>query len=421
MKTQTIHTNEMTPRPFFGGPANQTTHNLTSAARLSAVAATHDHKEVNMKTQTLASQPRMNGFTAILVGAILVGLSLIAGAGTAFADTVYSNFTPSTGNGYDGATFYTLSNNGLVGGFFTATTVAVTFTVPAGMDYKLSKIEVMGAQSTGYGSFLHAYIVTNPIYIGTDYSSTSQLAASPSLVTFDTTLYPMILKASHTYYLKVEVDTGSGLSVAKWYKNSANIHGSVWYNDPSNGDATYHNLGANSQYPVFRISGTPQTPPAHCSQKVTYYDGTLLTPWWDGANCYIKPVATGATPFIWNNGYYVIPDKSQTCLAGTGWFDGANCVYMSPKPLSGFIVNDKMYVPPVSGSCPPGTTLDGTNNCLVKAAPWGTHAFEWANNWYFTTLFTCKDGGYDGANCYIMKAPPGTTPFIWSNNFYYAE
>src|ERR1035437_1578079 len=169
MKTQTIHTNEMTPRPFFGGAANQTTHNLTSAAQLSAVAATHDHKEVNMKTQTLASQPRMNGFTAILVGAILVGLSLIAGAGTAFADTVYSNFTPSTGNGYDGATFYTLSNNGLVGGFFTATTVAVTSTVPAGMDYKLSKIEVMGAQSTGYVSFLHAYIVTNPIYIGTDY------------------------------------------------------------------------------------------------------------------------------------------------------------------------------------------------------------------------------------------------------------
>jgi hypothetical protein len=94
---------------------------------------------------------------------------------------------------------------------------------------------------------------------------------------------------------------------------------------------------------------------------------------------------------------------------------------MSPKPLSGFIVNDKMYVPPVSGSCPPGTTLDGTNNCLVKAAPWGTHAFEWANNWYFTTLFTCKDGGYDGANCYVMRAPSGVTPFIWANNFYYHE
>ena len=51
MKSQTIHTNGMTLQPFSGRLANATTHNLTSAARLSADATTLDHKEVTMKTQ----------------------------------------------------------------------------------------------------------------------------------------------------------------------------------------------------------------------------------------------------------------------------------------------------------------------------------------------------------------------------------
>ena len=58
MKTQTIHTSEMTARPFFGPFANQTTHNPTSAARRSTDATTHDHKEVTMKTQVNALSTR---------------------------------------------------------------------------------------------------------------------------------------------------------------------------------------------------------------------------------------------------------------------------------------------------------------------------------------------------------------------------
>src|ERR1019366_9338473 len=54
MKSQTIHTNEMTPRPFFGQSANQTTHNPTGAVSLLPVATTCDHKEVNMKKQAVA-------------------------------------------------------------------------------------------------------------------------------------------------------------------------------------------------------------------------------------------------------------------------------------------------------------------------------------------------------------------------------
>ncbi len=170
----------------------------------------------------------------------------------------------------------------------------------------------------------------------------------------------------------------------------------------------------------------PQGPP--CSQKVTMYNGyngppvtaTLAagtTNW-----CLINfPVPAGATPFIWNNSYYVVPDKSKICLAGN--WDGANCWY-ELQPAGGFQVKDSFYVP---GSSPsyctslnPTYTYDGNvKACLVKTAPWGTHAFVWSGNWYFTTEFTCKAGGYDGANCYIMTAPAITTAFIYSNAFYY--
>ena len=51
MKTQTIHTNEMTLQPFFGRLANQTTHNLTGVVSDPTVATTPDHKEVTMTTQ----------------------------------------------------------------------------------------------------------------------------------------------------------------------------------------------------------------------------------------------------------------------------------------------------------------------------------------------------------------------------------
>ena len=54
MKTQTIRTNEMTPQPFLGRRANQTTHNPTGAVSLLPVATTCDQKEVTMKTQAIA-------------------------------------------------------------------------------------------------------------------------------------------------------------------------------------------------------------------------------------------------------------------------------------------------------------------------------------------------------------------------------
>ena len=85
MKTQTIHTNEMTPRPFFGRPANEATHNLTGVARLSAVATTHDHKEVNKKShaiaekaQVLSLQPQTNNRTQMSINSLIGKLATIA-------------------------------------------------------------------------------------------------------------------------------------------------------------------------------------------------------------------------------------------------------------------------------------------------------------------------------------------------------
>ena len=184
---------------------------------------------------------------------------------------------------------------------------------------------------------------------------------------------------------------------------------------------TNNNLGPNnhgSNNIVFNVA-TPDVIQNHCTQPATGFDGKPVKASWDIANCYIKPVVAGTTPFIWNNSYYVTADKSTQCVAGAGSWDLANCYFM-PKPAGGFIVNDGLYVPPgIGNSCSMGT-FNGTG-CLVKAAPWGTHAFEYQNAWYFTSLFTCKDGGYDGANCYIMSPPSGTIAFIYANNFYYGE
>lgn len=174
----------------------------------------------------------------------------------------------------------------------------------------------------------------------------------------------------------------------------------------------------------------PPGPP--CSQKVTAmysgYTGSPVTATLVGGStnwCLINfPVPAGATPFTWNNAYYVAPDTSTTCLAGGPTPDGANHCYFEPTPPGGFQVNDSFYVP---GSSPSDCTTQNSTYtydgnvkaCLVKTAPWTTHAFVSGPNWYFTTEFKCKAGGYDGANCYIMTAPAITTAFIDSNAFYY--
>ena len=81
MKTQTIRTNEMTLWPFFGRLANQTTHNLTSAASTLTDATTYDHEEVTMKTQVTNHNDRisMRHFNTIVAIALLTLLFVSIG------------------------------------------------------------------------------------------------------------------------------------------------------------------------------------------------------------------------------------------------------------------------------------------------------------------------------------------------------
>lgn len=209
--------------------------------------------------------------------------------------------------------------------------------------------------------------------------------------------------------------SGSGQGGVLWLgglKNVARIRLSL----------TNNNLAPNGQgsdFIVFNVATPNEWIRDHCSKPATDFNNKPVSAWWDTANCYLKPVVSGATPFIWNNMHYVTADKSTQCVTGAGSWDGANCYYM-PKPSGGFIQNDTLYVPAGFGnSCSLGV-FDGVA-CNVKSAPWGTHAFEWSGNWYFTSLYTCKDGSYDGANCYVMRPPPGTVAFIYANNYYYAE
>ncbi|MBU8895955.1 hypothetical protein KRR26_10085 [Corallococcus sp. M34] len=114
------------------------------------------------------------------------------------------------------------------------------------------------------------------------------------------------------------------------YDNTGNIglliHSMVWG-------------GANTEMRLARVTD-PDRP---CGAQVRYHNGTYLTPWYDGANCYIKRFPPSGTPFIWNNSYYVSAGPGRTC--SEGYYDGANCYIMT--------------------------------------APAGTTAFKWGNAFYY--------------------------------------
>ncbi len=72
--------------------------------------------------------------------------------------------------------------------------------------------------------------------------------------------------------------------------------------------------------------------------------------------------------------------------------------------------------------CPQGGWYDGAN-CQIGMAPYGSTAFIWSGNYYYSALpgNSCPYPGswYDGANCFVQAVPAGVTPFIWANHWYY--
>lgn len=71
--------------------------------------------------------------------------------------------------------------------------------------------------------------------------------------------------------------------------------------------------------------------------------------------------------------------------------------------------------------CPVIGRWDGAN-CFIGAAPTGTTAFQYKNNFYYTPSAgnQCPLAGswFDGANCFVTPIPVNTTPFIWNNGWY---
>ena len=147
-----------------------------------------------------------------------------------------------------------------------------------------------------------------------------------------------------------------------------------------------------------------------CTDPVIAHDGSIITPWFDSQNCYVTPVPSGSTGFIWSGNYYVEP-RFTDCPLGS--YDGANC-YVMTKPATGFIYANNFYHQ--YDACSVGS--DDSANCYIASAAGGTTAFEWSGNFYTTPLpgNVCPIGSFDGANCYVMSKP--ATGFIYANNFY---
>lgn len=158
--------------------------------------------------------------------------------------------------------------------------------------------------------------------------------------------------------------------------------------------------------------------PGPCTRTMTWWTGSMVASY-DGANCYVNPVPSGATAFIYANNYYVAKVSSTICQVGS--YDGANC-YIMAAPSGAFIYNNNFYTTAgVGNSCSVGS-FDGAN-CFIISVPPGSRAFIYNGALYATTR-QCAVGGYDGANCYL-GSPPSTSPtataFIYAGSFYYSE
>jgi hypothetical protein len=94
MNPQTLSNNAMSSRPFFGRPANQTTHNPTGTGSHSTIATTPDQKEVTMKSQ-IAKQhndtigilltKKMSAFHSLGIALLVLLASMLMLAGPAEA------------------------------------------------------------------------------------------------------------------------------------------------------------------------------------------------------------------------------------------------------------------------------------------------------------------------------------------------
>jgi hypothetical protein len=193
------------------------------------------------------------------LAALLGGLGLLAGAGTAASQqVVYSNFMAEDGFYTDPADSQVLTDDGPdpATGAPTGVVVAVPFTVPAGFDYCLDHVELEVSQATGsLGLRLTARIGASP---GSWFfqAAAGELTEYPRLVSIPGSA---VLAAGTTYYLQLaarEPTLASGSAV--WYANNAGIQDTL-YQDVQDGAGFSPSYGP---VPAFRILGAPCAAPA---------------------------------------------------------------------------------------------------------------------------------------------------------------
>jgi hypothetical protein len=154
-----------------------------------------------------------------------------------------------------------------------------------------------------------------------------------------------------------------------------------------------------------------------CSLPVSWWDGSTITPWFDGANCVVATPPNGSTPYVYQNKYYITSGAATYCPLGS--FDGANC-YIQPIRAGDFIYANGLYSVTVAGTCPAGSSFDGAN-CFWFTIPVGTSLFQYAGLWHSTAQPSCQAGIYDGNDCWMGTAPNATEAFVHANIFHYAD
>lgn len=112
---------------------------------------------------------------------------------------------------------------------------------------------------------------------------------------------------------------------------------------------------------------------------------------YDNANCLWSEIPYGYEGFVYDNGFYVVPDCNTCCPPNTN-YDGFNCLYeIDFSGVNKFVFdfgfyttkNCEMY--PNNDCCPPGTKSDGSN-CLYKYIPSGFTGGVLNNQFYVNPL-----------------------------------
>ncbi len=157
---------------------------------------------------------------------------------------------------------------------------------------------------------------------------------------------------------------------------------------PGNGAFVWN--GAFYYKPVWHPNGP-------CPHQVwDMFNNTSITPWFDGANCYIGSANGGPNPFVWQGNYYIAASPGPNKCPFGGTYDGANCYMYTWPGVSPFIFEEGMYYQPVwhpNGPCP--------------------HTAH--NNWSGAQAVP----SFDSANCVVSLGPrPNQLPFLWDNNYY---